>query len=157
MLPFELSSPGYRCRMSNEGQAVRQPPLPRSGVTLLELIVVIALLGLILAVAAPAFIVPAARREPDLSTAIGMARHAAILRGEPVTIAFSKAGDWRIDGDATPTASPIATGKLVASIGALRVRVSPLGTCLSDGIASPVDWNALDCRFGAESAESGPR
>lgn len=147
MLHFELRHPRFGRRTSNEGQAVRQVLAKRPGVTLLELIVVIALLGLILAVAAPTFIVPASRQESDLAKAIGTARRAAILRGEPMTVAFSPAGDWQIDGDATPTAPPIATGRLAASIGALRIRVSPLGTCVTDSVASSMDWNALDCSF----------
>jgi len=128
-------------------------------VTLLELIVVIALLGLILAIAAPAFVVPTARPESELTTVVATARRAAIVRGEPVTLAILESGAWRIDGDATPTASPIATGKLAASVGVLRIRVSAMGTCVADPVTTQdaADWNALECRFGRAPAERPSR
>jgi prepilin-type N-terminal cleavage/methylation domain-containing protein len=143
---------GFNHHAPMKGQGVRH------GMTLLELIVVIALLGLILAIAAPAFIVPGAPAESELTTVVATARRAAIVRGEPVTLALIDDGAWRIDGDASPTASPIASGKLAASVGAIRIRVSPMGTCVADapGVTT-ADWNALDCRFGREPAERPAR
>jgi len=131
----------------------QRAPGPRSGrsrrgVTLLELIVVLALLGLVFAIAAPAFIVPIPVRASDLGAALATARRAAILRGEPVTLAIDAAGAWRVDGDASPAALPIAAGTTAASTGRMRVRISPLGTCIPEpeenGVRLP-DWNALGC------------
>ena len=149
-----------------EGQGVRHSQRPRlsprlrRGVTLLELIVVIALLGLILGIAAPAFIVPSPKPQSELATVIATAKRAAILRGDPVTLAFLESGVWQIDGEATPTAAaPIATGKLGAAVGAFRIHVSPMGTCIvGNTVATNVaEWNALDCRFGREPEERAPR
>jgi prepilin-type N-terminal cleavage/methylation domain-containing protein len=95
----------------------------RRGVTLLELIVVLALLGLVLAVAAPAYIVPATTSISDLGSSLATARRAAVLRGEPVTLTVDNAGAWRVDGDASPTAPAIATGRFASTVGRLRVRV----------------------------------
>jgi Tfp pilus assembly protein FimT len=92
-------------------------------VTLLELIVVLALLGLVLAVAAPAYIVPATTSISDLGSSLATARRAAVLRGEPVTLTVDNAGAWRVDGDASPTAPAIATGRFASTVGRLRVRV----------------------------------
>jgi prepilin-type N-terminal cleavage/methylation domain-containing protein len=139
----------------------RRPPYsggrrPR-GATLLELIVVLALLGLILAVAAPAFIVPTPPQTPDLGSALDAARRAAILRGEPVTLTVDDDGGWRVEGDASLASPPVVAGTLAASVGRLRVRVSANGTCVPepiDGVRLP-DWNATGCR-PASSAE-GPR
>jgi prepilin-type N-terminal cleavage/methylation domain-containing protein len=121
----------------------------RAGVTLLELIVVISLMGLVLAIAAPSFIAPAPERKSELTSVLETARRSASLRGEPVTLSVDDAGAWRIDGDATPTASPIGAGTLGSRIGAFRVRVSPLGTCVSDVARAPSlgDWNVVDCRL----------
>jgi prepilin-type N-terminal cleavage/methylation domain-containing protein len=55
----------------------------RRGVTLLELIVVLALLGLILAIAAPTFIMPP---ENPAAEEILTARRQAVIRGEPITV-----------------------------------------------------------------------
>jgi prepilin-type N-terminal cleavage/methylation domain-containing protein len=130
----------------------------RQGTTLLELIVVLALLGLILAIAGPAFIVPAVKPTADLGSTLGVARRAAVLRGEPVTVAIDERGDWRVDGDASPSAPPIATGTLAVSVGRLRVRVSPIGTCIPepiDDVPLP-DWNALGCALGPSPRASRP-
>jgi prepilin-type N-terminal cleavage/methylation domain-containing protein len=128
----------------------------RRGVTLLELIVVLSLLGLMLAVVAPSFIVPAAHHESDFARALETARRAAILRAEPVTLALDDDGSWRIDGDATPGAPPIATGLLRASDGrGVRVRISPLGTCVletADNNTVVSTWNAVGCRQAAPPA-----
>lgn len=122
----------------------------RRGVTLLELIVVLALLGLVLAIAAPTFIVPSERQESELAKLVGSARRAAILRGEPVTVVLD-GNAWRIDGDANPAAPPIATGSIGSPVGTFRLHVSPIGTCIaeSDDEAAVPTWNALECRIAS--------
>jgi prepilin-type N-terminal cleavage/methylation domain-containing protein len=151
-------------RLGREAQGVSQRWMgpwrgsSRRGVTLLELIVVLALLGLVLAIAAPAFIVPSQPRASDLGAALATARRAAILRGEPVTLAIDAAGAWRVDGDASPGAPPIATGTIGPRIGKMRVRVSSVGTCIpepADGVRLP-DWNALGCGVAAASEVMRP-
>ena len=135
-----------------QAQGVSQPrggAESRRGVTLLELIVVLALLGLVLAIAAPAFIVPDARGTGNLESVLATARRAAVLRGEPVTLAIDDAGAWRLDGDATASAQPIATGRLDSPTGALRVRISPLGSCIPEPApGSRADWSAVGCGPG---------
>ena len=126
--------------------------------TLLELIVVLSLLGLMLAVVAPSFIIPAARTESDFARVLDTARRAAILRAEPVTLSLAADGPWRIDGDATPGAPPIATGLLRAPAGrAIRVRISPLGTCVletADDNSVVSMWNAVGCRQSPPAGSS---
>ena len=141
------------------GQAVRHGSSTvrlRRGVTLLELIVVLALLGLLLAVAAPAFVIPSEKKESELAGVLATSRRAAILRAEPMTLVVSQNGDWRLDSPATANASPIATGTLGRSVGGLRVQISPLGTCLATGASSLPNWNALQCRTDA-AVERAPR
>ena len=130
-------------------EPARRRRCARAGVTLLELIVVIALMGLVLAIAAPPFLTPAPDRKAELTSVLETARRAAILRAEPVTLSVDAAGAWRIDGDATPTAPPLGTGTLASKVAAFRVRVSPLGTCVSDAAQAtgPGHWNVLDCRL----------
>jgi len=141
------------CRCPGNGQGVRHVPTAghrherRSGVTLLELLVVISLLGLVLAIAAPALIFPKEKQETEIAKVVGTARRAAILRGEPVTIAFNGSA-WRIESDAAPTAPPIGAGSFSRLVATFRLHVSPLGTCVVDADGKPTagSWNALDCR-----------
>jgi len=142
------------------GQGVRHETSRRRlrrGVTLLELIVVVVLLGLLLGVAAPAFVIPTEKEESGRSIVLTTARRAAILRAEPVTLVVDQNGDWRLDSPATAGASPIATGRLDRSAGGLRVQVSPLGTCVAtEGAASLRSWNATQCRTDV-AVERAPR
>ena len=129
----------------------------RRGATLLELIVVLALLGLAIAVAAPAFVFPSEKKETNLSVVLATARRSAILRAEPMTLIVDRSGDWRLDSPATAGASPIATGTLDRSPGALRVQVSPIGTCIAtDGSSNLPGWNPLECRTDP-AVERAPR
>ena len=114
---------------------------------MLELIVVIAMLGLVVAVAAPAFIVRAERSGSDLEGVLAAARRTAVLRGEPMTLSIDDAGAWSLTGDASPTAPAITTGTLDAPPGRTRVRVSPLGTCVPELVpATPrQNWTAAGC------------
>ena len=91
----------------------------RRGVTLLELIVVLALLGLILAIAAPSFILPSARSDDPTAPALVAARRQAVTRGEPVTV----------------------------SINGTRVHITPLGTCIPEPSTrdTRVTWDAIGC------------
>lgn len=151
------------CRASSwhhrVGQGVRHRSSSlRPGMTLLELIVVLALMGLVLAIAAPAFTTPRSAEASGLTAVVATARRAAILRAEPVTLSLDADGAWRIDGDATQTAPPLATGRLQSTVGELRVRVSPMGTCMPDRpVAGGADWNALECRLSPIAAEASRR
>jgi type IV fimbrial biogenesis protein FimU len=121
--------------------------LPRRGVTLLELIVVLALLGLVLAIAAPSFIVPNAGQQSELGRAIEAARRAALLRGEAVTLSLARDGSWHVVSDVSPNAPSIAVGTFRGPTTPLRIHVSALGTCVpesADGSTVPT-WNATSC------------
>jgi prepilin-type N-terminal cleavage/methylation domain-containing protein len=70
----------------SHGSLARASRTGRRGVTLLELIVVLALLGLILAIAAPTFIAPP---ETPAASELATARRQAVIRGEPVTVSIN--------------------------------------------------------------------
>ena len=105
------------------------------------------MLGLLLAIAAPAFLLPPSRASNDLQAVLAAARRTAVLRAEPVTLSIDGAGAWTLTGDATPDAPAIATGTLADSPGRAKVRVSPLGFCVPElaSTAAGRDWNALGC------------
>lgn len=119
----------------------------RRGVTLLELIVVLALLGLVVAIAAPSFIAPSARDDSELGHAVDVARRAALLRGEAVTLSLARDGSWRVDSDVSPNTSAIAVGSLRGPTTPLRIRISPIGSCVAESVdGSPMpSWNATTC------------
>jgi prepilin-type N-terminal cleavage/methylation domain-containing protein len=109
------------------------------GVTLLELLVVLTLLGLAAALAAPAFLTPgppAGEQGAALGAPLRAARDNAIRRAETLYLTVSATGRWRLD---TPsdTAAPLATGAARDYAGPpITVVVSPLGTCGLDAASA---------------------
>ena len=85
------------------------------------------MLGLLLAVAAPVFIVPAADSRSDLAAVVAAARRTAVLRAEPVTLSVDDAGVW------------------------------VLGACVPETTPDPAtqDWSAVGC--GPHPAREVPR
>ncbi|HEX7336965.1 MAG TPA: prepilin-type N-terminal cleavage/methylation domain-containing protein, partial [Gemmatimonadales bacterium] len=77
---------------------------PRSdaGVTLIEMVVVLVLIGLTAALAVPALLRPPPR-ESGLRELVSSAREAAIRRGESVHLRIGASGEWRIEGAASTT------------------------------------------------------
>jgi prepilin-type N-terminal cleavage/methylation domain-containing protein len=102
----------------SHGLVAHRACVQRNGATLLELIVVLALLGLILTIAAPSFTLPPIRSEDPRMAALVAARRQAVIRGEPVTV----------------------------SINGTRVHVSPLGTCIPETTShTTATWDAIGC------------
>jgi len=120
-----------------------------AGITLLELLVVLVLLALGAALAAPLVVTRGAPATPPLDAALHAARANAVRRAETLSLTISTTGHWRLDA-ATDTTAPLATGAAPGYSGpALTVVVSPLGTCglhataVAAGDRLPVD--PLDC------------
>ena len=111
-------------RLSHRLRAVAS----RRGVTLLELIIVLALLGLMLAIAAPLFTWPA--ENIPLST-LKSARRQAVLRGQPVI------------------ATVYGTRVHVTPLGVCIPEASPNATRAT--------WDAIGCTASGEPAEAAPR
>lgn len=112
------------------------------GVTLLELLVVLVLLGLAAALAAPAFITPGGAPGSALGEPLHAARVNAIRRAETLYLTVSPTGHWRLDAPSDTTA-PLATGVEGGYAGpGVTVIVSSLGTCGLDA-ASQAAGRAL--------------
>lgn len=128
----------------------------RHGVTLLELIVVLALLGLVLALVAPSFLVPDIGRRNGLADAIATARRSAVLRAESITLTVDEAGRWEARGNAFPETPAIAAGTIATPIGRLRVHLTPLGGCVLELAAgTTMSWDAVRCRPADSTRDSG--
>ena len=129
-------------------------PSPR-GVTLLELLVVLVLIGLVAALTAPALLrepAPAAGAAGAAATAesrlTAYARGAAVRRGETLALDVAPDGRWTLrvaHGDTLP----LDAGTLDARPAApRRLLVTPLGLCLPDDDERVADasWDAGACR-----------
>lgn len=129
---------------------------PRSGVTLFELLVVLAILAIVTAAVVrqqlpPA---PADRREQatDLDQLVDSARHLAIQQAVTVALRVYDDGLWSI---VIPgQTEPLAAGTLdVRGIGALQLTIDPLGACRPVGKWSvkregtATVWDATRCRW----------
>ena len=108
----------------------------RRGFTLLELVVVLVLLGLTAAVAAPALRGPPSAAA-GLESLLPTAREAAVRRGETVYLRVAESGDWRLAGASSAADTAIASGRVAPFAGLpLVLAVSPLGSCALDAASA---------------------
>jgi prepilin-type N-terminal cleavage/methylation domain-containing protein len=124
------------------------PPLTRRGVTLVELVVALALVGTVLALVLPALSAPASRRG-RLDAVLRAARGSAIARSQTLTLAVAPSGGWRVRALPPADTLPILDGVLDAPPSAgYELQLSPLGACFP-ARALPAEfggWDAAACR-----------
>ena len=139
------------------------PPFPtRRGVTLLELLVVLVLMGISAAVVVPALDPPLEMRGDNAAALLKRARQAAISRGEPVRLRIERDGTWALVS--LREGVPIGSGR-VSSVSAPNVdaatidlRIDAMGSC-TPAYTSAVSMNGLQrfdplsCRFDSERAQ----
>lgn len=126
----------------------------RRGFTLVELLVVLALMGLGVALVAPALQPPQAEPEPQFAPLLRAGRTAAIARGEPTILQVHAAGQWRVDGRGAGAGDPLASGMLSPPPAVpFSVVFSPLGTCAPDirsGAIESLPVDPLTCELRPE-------
>ncbi len=118
----------------------------RSAFTVVEMIVVIAIMGIALAVVGPSLIL--APRNSGVNTVVADARRAALRRSEPVTLLIEAEGAWLIQS--SRDGARISSGKgIAAQRSELKVDVSPLGLCTIDSGAEDfrAALNPFNCTF----------
>jgi prepilin-type N-terminal cleavage/methylation domain-containing protein len=143
-----------------------------SGLTLLEILVVLVILGLALGLAAPSFL--PSRHDPldDAQAAVDAARRAAVRRAEAVVLTFESDGHWIVEdgirgerllegtlgklrqGEEGKSGSVTSSSSVVTSrlpdVAPLVLHVSPLGACTLDTVVpaeSALTIDPLRCRL----------
>lgn len=132
------------------GTRRRAVPGVRTGLTLLELVVVLALLGLGAALVLPSLDRPA--RAVTRDDVVRAARATAIARAQALTLRLATDGAWQL---ASPRDGGVLTqGKLSEAGDALALDLSPVGGCtLRPPVpASLARWDAARCGLPAPVA-----
>jgi len=130
---------------------IRNPP---RGVTLIEMVVVLVLIGMTAALAAPALLRPA-RAESGFRELVSAARETAIRRGETVHLRIGASGEWRIEGSASAAPEVLLSGRVDPFLQhPLTVLVSPTGSCALDApstvTAGDIRLDPLTCEVPAQ-------
>ena len=126
------------------------PHSARRGVTLLELLVVLVLLGLLTALTTPALLRSRPDDAPSDARVLASARSAAVRRGETLVLDVAPDGRWRLLV-ARADSAPLSDGTLASATMPRRILLTPAGLCLpdDDADASAAPWDAAACRPAA--------
>lgn len=105
----------------------------RSAFTLLELVVVLAIMGLGIAVVAPSLVLRPPSSEESVKRVIASARQVAMRRAQTVTLDIDENGVWRVVSAGRDTSEVLLTGELdERPVDEVYLRITPLGVCLAE-------------------------
>ncbi|MBM4184965.1 MAG: prepilin-type N-terminal cleavage/methylation domain-containing protein [Gemmatimonadetes bacterium] len=125
---------------------------PNRGLTLLELLVVLVLLGLAISLAAPSFLAPGGPPDDDVQRVIDVARRTAVRRAQAVTLAIESDGRWVIEGSSGLDSGRLLTGTVTwTQQSPVRLDISPLGACLLYARTSSLTIDPVRCRLRGRS------
>ena len=138
---------GGRVVMSDTMEcSVQGGSVGRDGFTLVEMLVVLILMGIAVAVVAPALLPPGPPDTVSLEEPLRVARRLALTRGETVYLDLVATGEWTVVGGSSLDEGVLARGRVDSYQGPVATLVaSPLGTCSYDiysvagGGAAPID------------------
>lgn len=132
-------------------------PHPRAGLTLLELLVVLAIVAITTAVVPLAWRPSRVASGSALGALIQTARRDAIRRGEELRLRVDADGAWVLA--ARDGAEIIERGRIVSPAAAVSLRVDALGTCRPGADVAPAgvaaagaSFDMLGCRYNASAA-----
>ena len=124
--------------------ALSNSPFMRRGVTLLELLIVLILMGITAALVVPAFVRRAAAPETANVALLASARRLAIRRAEPLRLRLSANGAWMVTG--VRNGVVVDSGHVRDSLMATDLLVDALGGCVPlSGNAWPAVFDPLVC------------
>lgn len=140
-----LTSPD---RLRDWGTVRALLPHPRAGLTLLELLVVLAILAITTAVVPLAWRPSRPTSGSALDALIQAARRDAIRRGEELRLRVDADGAWVLAArDGTVI---LETGRIASPTAAVSLRVDALGTCRPGASGTAVagaSFDMLACRY----------
>lgn len=118
-----------------------------SGLTLIEILVVIVVMVIAVGVVAPAFLTPEHDGDwSELARVVRIARTTAAKRGEMLHVRIGTSGGWQVEATASLEDGTLGSGSLAHYEGpAATIIVSPVGTCAFDvrsteaALAIPLD------------------
>jgi prepilin-type N-terminal cleavage/methylation domain-containing protein len=133
-------------------------PEPRGGFTLIEMVVVLLVIGMAAAVAAPALL-RSRPAEAGFSALLDNARETAIRRGESVHLRIGTSGEWKIEGSASATPEVLVEGRVDPFLKhSLTLLVTPTGSCALDvpsaQTAGDLRLDPLTCQVAAQPSLS---
>ena len=106
----------------------------RRAFTLIELVVVLAVMGLAIAIVAPSLVLPP--RETGVASIIANAKSIALRRAEEISLSVGDDGRWAAYAVRSGS-EPVSSGRINAREGiALKLDISPLGLCTVDETSS---------------------
>jgi len=118
------------------GQAATAMPTSarnRLAFTLIELVVVLALIGLAMAVVAPSLVLRPPSAEEALQRVVTSARRVAMNRAQTVTLDVDAGGVWSVESAGREAGEVLIAGKLdEGPAQPIRLRVSSLGLCMAE-------------------------
>lgn len=115
-----------------------------SGFTLFELIVALAVMSVAIALAGPALVLRKADASELMANLISDSRRTATRRAQSLQLDVDAEGEWILSAGADGSLSEVRRGRITPSSGAARIRISPLGICVS-GNAAPIRIDPLTC------------
>ena len=129
---------------------------PRRGVTLLELVIVLSLMGMAAAIVAPVLARRAFTDERADLVALTNARRRAVQRAEPLHFVMQSSGAWRLSGarDAAVidsgtvslASSALASSAIADGTSSMDVMIDALGACVPARQASSIQlFDPLSC------------
>lgn len=124
--------------------------MPRAGLTLAEVVVVLVVLGLGTALVLPSFAFPD-KRDVTLLDVVRSARASAVARGETLVLRVEATGAWSLSGHRQPNAA-LASGQLSGrDVRGVEIGFSPLGGCMlrSSAPQALTAWDVARCAPGA--------